>query len=140
MQNEHPILIIEDDADDCEMIQTILHEMGINNVQLCFDNGVDALKYLISTQKTTSLILSDINMPRMNGIELKKAINEDASLRKKSIPFVFLTTSTSKRDINEAYELLVQGFFIKPASMGKMRETLKMIVGYWSTCAHPNSN
>lgn len=132
-------MIVEDDLDDCEMIQTLLHELGVNNQQLCFKNGEEALKYLETTSSLTSLILSDINMPRMNGIELKKAININETLRKKSIPFVFLTTSTSKRDIDAAYELLVQGFFVKPSSLSTMKDMLSMIVRYWSACAHPNN-
>lgn len=139
MKNNHPILIVEDDVDDREFIQSALHAIGVKNEQVCFRDGESALKYLQTSDQETFLILSDINMPRLNGIELKKAINEDDGLRKKSIPFVFLTTSCAKKEVEKAFDLMAQGFFTKPKNLNELKDTLQKVVGYWNACKHPGS-
>ena len=137
MKQTNPILIIEDDEDDCELIQSALHDIGVRNEQRCFKNGQDALEYLQSTLDKTFLILSDVNMPVLNGLELKKLINTNDKLRSQSIPFVFLSTSTSKHDINTAYDLLAQGFFTKPNKFDELIDLLKNVTNYWEIAKHP---
>jgi CheY-like chemotaxis protein len=75
----------------------------------------------------------------MDGLELRKEINENEFLRKKSIPFIFLTTTSTKSVIEEAYEMMVQGYFVKPNSIQEIKETIKMIIDYWKVCRHPNT-
>ena len=140
MKNRNPILIIDDDPDDCEFIQHALVDIGVENDHICFTNGQEALTYLKTTGIRTFLILSDLNMPLLNGLELKKEINKDDKLRKQSIPFVFLSTSNSKKEVEAAYDLMVQGYFKKPNSMEEIKEILKMVTQYWDTCDHPNAN
>ena len=74
----------------------------------------------------------------MNGIDLRKEINEDPALREKSIPFVFFSTAASPDQIRKAYDLTVQGFFIKQPTFAETEDTLKCILTYWSKCKHPN--
>jgi CheY-like chemotaxis protein len=78
-----------------------------------------------------------MNMPRMSGLELRRRINEDEILRRKSIPFVFFTTAASKQQVEEAYDLTVQGFFIKEPSFIETQRTFKLILEYWDKCKHP---
>ncbi|GEO12087.1 response regulator [Segetibacter aerophilus] len=139
MKTFHPILIIEDDADDCELIESALDSIGVKNERKCFNNGQDALEYLQTTDEKTFLILSDVNMPVLNGLKLKEIINTNDKLRTQSIPFVFLSTSNSKKDINAAYDLLAQGFFTKPNSFGDLIDLLKNVTNYWETARHPIS-
>ena len=139
MKTNHPILIIEDDEDDCELIQSALDDIGIQNEQKCFRNGQEALNYLQNTSEKTFLILSDVNMPVLNGFELKRIINENDKLRTQSIPFVFLSTSDTKSEVNKAYDMLVQGYFKKPHTYGDIKDLLKMVTHYWGTARHPNS-
>lgn len=75
----------------------------------------------------------------MNGIQLSRVINADDYLRKKSIPFIFLSTSDSPIQVNEAYELTVQGFFKKPHSVEELTTIIKGIYIYWANCLHPNN-
>jgi DNA-binding NarL/FixJ family response regulator len=75
----------------------------------------------------------------MDGLELRKEINENEFLRKKSISFIFLTTTSTKSVIEEAYEMMVQGYFVKPNSIQEIKETIKMIIDYWKVCRHPNT-
>ena len=139
MKINHPIIIIEDDEDDCEFIQSALIEIGVKNEQKCFKNGQEALEYLRVTSEKTFLILSDINMPILNGLELKKEINSSDKLRSQSIPFVFLSSSNTKKDINAAYDLLAQGFFTKPNKFDALSNLLKNVINYWDEAKHPFS-
>ena len=79
-------------------------------------------------------------MPVMNGLELKRKIDADQELRRKSIPFVFYSTSASKQAVNEAYtELTIQGFFIKGSDYNKTKNVVNNIIQYWKDCIHPNT-
>jgi DNA-binding NarL/FixJ family response regulator len=75
----------------------------------------------------------------MNGIELRKEINKDDYLRKKSIPFIFLSTTDGSRIIDQIYEMQVQGFFQKQHSYKAISNQIKLIIDYWSVCKHPNN-
>ena len=85
------------------------------------------------------MILCDINMPVMNGLELRQRINNDEEMRKKSIPFIFLSTAARSTDVNKAFDLSAQGFFVKESTFNEMENALRVIVDYWDKCKHPNS-
>jgi CheY-like chemotaxis protein len=133
-----PIIIIEDDIDDQEMFRMVLGELKVPNKLKIFDNCPDALNYLMDTTDKPFLIISDINLPSMSGMEMRRRITESARLRKKCIPFVFLSTSSKLESVETAYELMVQGYFTKPNSLVELKEIMRMIVGYWKVCKHPN--
>lgn len=133
-----PILLIDDDEDECELIGDALTHLNVPNKLLCFANGAEALGYLRTTTDQPFLIFSDINMPQMGGLELRRIINEDAALRRKSIPFIFLTTSATQHSVAQAYEMSVQGFFEKGYSMEEICGQLAQICNYWKRCLHPN--
>lgn len=134
-----PIILIDDDGDECELLQNSLQKLSITNNLLCFATGPDAIQYLKSTTEQPFLILCDINLPQMNGIEIRKNINADPVLKKKSIPFVFYTTSATKSSVEEAYEMSVQGFFEKGSSSAEITKLVKCIHDYWQYCRHPNN-
>ncbi len=75
----------------------------------------------------------------MNGLELRKIINADDYLRLKSVPFVFFSTSADEYAVRQAYELTVQGYFVKRYSIPEIKETLKLIINYWEHCEHVNA-
>ena len=135
-----PIVIVEDDLDDQEMVQEAMEELGIKNKLVFFDRAVKAFDFLKSVREQPFLILSDVNLPIQNGIEFKRQIDEDNDLRRKSIPFVFYSTAVDKNSVDTAYqELTVQGFFKKKNTYDELKKDLKLIVDYWKTCKHPNS-
>jgi CheY-like chemotaxis protein len=136
---QDPILIVEDDADDQYFIRTICDKLGVACELIFFEDGQKALSYLQNTERKTFLILCDINMPVMNGLELRRKIQEDEHLRKKSIPFIFLSTAARPKEVEEAYDLTVQGFFVKASQLSEMEKTLDLILNYWIRCKHPNS-
>ena len=137
--NTPPIVIAEDDADDQFLIERILKRIGVQSPLLFFNNGKEALHYLETTDDETFLILSDINMPIMNGLELRQNINANPNLKKKSIPFIFFSTAARQVDVNLAYDMTVQGFFVKESELAAMEDALEIIILYWSKCKHLNS-
>lgn len=134
-----PIVIVEDDPDDQDIYTEIIKELGIPNVIRFFDNGRPALAYLLTTAEQPFIILSDINMPQMNGLELKEKIQQDDYLRQKGIPFVFVSTNASPGAVRKAHVLSVQGYFEKPFSIGKFKSMLRILFDYWELCKHINN-
>ncbi len=82
------------------------------------------------------VILMDLNMPKMSGFELLKAIKKDASLRK--IPVIVLTTSKEKKDVSRSYDLGAAGYFAKPVDYLQFVEMIRSIETYWSLCEKPD--
>lgn len=141
MAKTGPIIIIEDDSDDEEIFEDILRELTISNKVIWFKLCEDAFHYLKETPEQPFLIFSDINLPGENGIEFKRSIDNDEELRKKSIPFVFYSTSVDQASVNEAYtQMTVQGFFQKRNSYEDMKNDIKVICDYWMACKHPNTH
>lgn len=139
MSKKGPILLIEDDEDDQLLISQAIQSLNIPNSIQVFHNGQEALDYLQTTQQQPFLILCDINMPKLNGLELRALINQNEQLRRKAIPFVFLTTTANAEAVQEAYDESVQGFYQKATTQTGLQRQLGLIVEYWQTCLHPNS-
>ncbi|GAC1425459.1 MAG: response regulator [Flavisolibacter sp.] len=139
MNKSGPIIIIEDDLDDKEIIKEILVKLDFKNETLFFADGNLALEYLNKPNIYPFLILSDVNMPKMDGFELRKRIHTNEQLSLRCIPFLFFTTGVNKKSIIDAYTMSVQGFFQKPNSVQELESTLKSIVEYWQKCISPGS-
>ena len=135
-----PIIIIDDDNDDLEIIQQALAELRVENEIIVFNDGFAFLDYIRTTEKKSFFILCDINMNKIGGLELKKLILDDERLRLKCVPFLFLSTSGASPAIEKAYSYNVQGYFIKPANFEKLRDMLHSIIKYWGYSEHPNKN
>ena len=135
-----PIVLIEDDPDDIYIFDEVLKELGIANRLVKFTNPRDAYHFLDSVSEQPFLIISDVNLPQMSGLELKNKIDSNERLRKKSIPFIFFSTSAEKKYILESYlQLTVQGYFQKPAQFTEIKQQVRAILEYWKLCLHPNS-
>jgi CheY-like chemotaxis protein len=140
MAGKGPIILIEDDRDDEELFREVLEELGITNKLIYFNNCIEAFDYLKSTTENPLIIISDVNLPKQSGIEFKRQIDEDPQLRSKSIPFVFLSTSTDKRFVDTAFkEMTVQGYFLKPSSFIELKRVVQLMFDYWQTSKHPNA-
>ena len=131
-----PILIADDDADDREFLQEAWFELNLNNKLVFFNNGEEVLHYLRSGN-VPFLILCDVNIPRMDGFELKEKILEDSAMNYQSIPFVYWSNEASKAQIQKAYDLGGNGFFIKPSTFGELKQSLMDIVRYWHNSETP---
>jgi CheY-like chemotaxis protein len=134
-----PIIIVEDDKDDQEVYAEALKAIGIPNELRFFDSGQTVLDYLNTTEEQPFILLSDINMPGMTGLELKKQMEEDPYLKAKGIPFVFISTNASKVSVRHAHALSVQGYFQKPNTIEGFKEMLRTLFAYWALCKHINN-
>jgi len=124
-------VVIEDDEDDRHILDLVFRELNYKNELNFFDDGQKAIEYLQREEVMPFLVISDINLPKLNGFEVRDLIHTDAILRKKSFPFIFLTTSSNRQVIRDAYDNSVQGFFIKPDTIEHLKENLKAIIEYW---------
>lgn len=137
---QEPILLIEDDSDDKELLEMALQDLGVTNPLIWFSNCAKALEHMKTTTQQPFLILSDVNLPGMSGIEFKKLIDDHPELRRKCIPFVLYSTSVDKKTVEEAYtKMTVQGFFKKSSGYEEIKHTIRVIYDYWKICQHPNS-
>jgi CheY-like chemotaxis protein len=138
MNKNGAIVIVEDDTDDQQMFTEVFEELDYKNEIVFFNDGQEALAYL--TAKTTEpfIVFSDINMPKLNGIELRKQIHENEDIRLKTIPYLFFTTSAAQEAVIDAYSKSIQGFFVKPSTFQGLKSTIKTIVEYWQKCESPN--
>jgi CheY-like chemotaxis protein len=135
-----PILLIEDDEDDAILFKDIISELHLPNKLVWFSDSTNALEHLQKASEQPFIIFCDVNMPKCNGIDLKRQIDSNSELRKKSIPFTFYSTAASQKVVNEAFtRLTVQGFFLKKSTYGEAKSMLQTIIAYWSLSKHPNS-
>lgn len=133
-----PVIIIEDDADDQEFLTEIFTKLNYPNKIVFFSDGQHALDFINESHEASFLILSDINMPKLNGFALREKLKTDEKLNIKCIPYLFFTTASDLKSVIDAYSLSVQGFFVKPNSEPELEKTIFSIMEYWRRCAAPN--
>jgi CheY-like chemotaxis protein len=138
MNKNGPIIVIEDDIDDQEILVGIFKSLGYENEIVYFLDGNLALEYLNKSDVQPFLILSDINMPKINGFELRNKVFTNEQLQIKCIPYLFFTTGANKKAVIDAYSMSVQGFFLKPTTMHGLENTIRKIVEYWQECIAPS--
>jgi CheY-like chemotaxis protein len=138
MNKTGPIIIVEDDLDDQDVLADIFKELNYKNEVIFFGDSSQALDYLTNTEAEPFIVLSDINMPKLNGMELREKIHNNEDLRMKSIPYLFFSTSAEQAHVIDAYSRSIQGFFIKPSNYNSLKSTIRKIVEYWQECVSPN--
>ncbi len=135
------ILLVDDDQVDVMNVQRAFKKNNIQNPLHIANNGMEALDMLRGTEgrekiiPTPRLILLDINMPRMNGIEFLRELRKDPVLR--SISVIIMTTSNDDKDKFEAYNLNVAGYIVKPVSFEKFVGAVSVLNTYWQLCEMP---
>ena len=138
MNKNGAIVIVEDDIDDQEMFGEVFKKLNYKNEIVFFNDGQEALAYLTAKTSEPFIVFSDINMPKLNGMELRKQIHENEDIRLKTIPYLFFTTSAEQGAVIDAYSKSIQGFFVKPSSFQDLTELIRIIVEYWQKCVSPN--
>jgi CheY-like chemotaxis protein len=139
MSKNGPIIIVDDDPDDQHFLLEVGKRLNVRNKFKVFLNNSDVLSYLRTTKDHPFVIFSDVNMPQQGGFALRQEILADKRLREKSIPFIFFSTSSRDKDVERAYQLTVQGYFVKPYSLEEVEKIMKTILDYWTLCKHPYS-
>src|SRR5690349_14670825 len=94
-----PIIIIEDDIDDQEILLEVFKELNYSNELIFFSDSIKALEFLTETDTEPFLVLSDINMPKLSGMELREKVHNNEDLRLKSIPYLFFSTSSEQKHV-----------------------------------------
>ena len=131
-----PILLVEDDNVDVMTVKRALKDIKVTNGLTHVTNGEEALEYLRGQDsKMPCIVLLDLNMPKMNGIEFLKIVKADEELKK--IPVVVLTTSKDEQDVIESFKLSVAGYMVKAADYEKFVETVEAICLYWTLSELP---
>jgi CheY-like chemotaxis protein len=139
MNKNGPVIIIEDDADDQFLLDEVFKKLNYVNEIIYFSDPEEALTFLNRTDIVPFLIISDINMPKLDGFELRNKIHTDAQLQIKCIPYLFFSTGLNQKAVIDAYSLSVQGFFVKQDSIQELEKTISAIMDYWKRCAAPNN-
>lgn len=131
------ILLVEDDEVDVMNVRRAFKKNNISNPLHVAGNGLEALDMLRSgaIPGARRLVLLDLNMPKMNGIEFLRALRADPDLA--STPVVVLTTSDDERDRVEAYNLNVAGYILKPVTFGNFVDAMATLNKYWTLVEMP---
>ena len=136
MQNSKPILLVEDDSIDVMTVKRAFRDIEVKSELVPTGDGEEALAYLRDDGNTKpSVILLDLNMPKMNGTEFLKIIKADDGLKK--IPVIVLTTSNSEQDIAKSFELGAAGYMVKSVDYKRFMEIIKTIDSYWTLSKLP---
>lgn len=131
------ILLVEDDQVDILNVRRAFLRHNITNPLFVAENGVEGLEMLRngSVPPTRRIVLLDLNMPMMNGIEFLRALRADPELR--LTPVVVLTTSNDERDRTEAYNLNVAGYILKPVTFMNFGDVMTTLNRYWALVELP---
>lgn len=131
MTNSLNILLIEDDTIEIMKFNRVLNTLGANHKIIEANNGEEALELLQNKSITPDIIVLDLNMPRLNGIEFLKILKADPVLR--YIPSIILTTSSNHQDLLECYKIGIAGYLVKPLKYDDYMVRIKSLLEYWGT-------
>lgn len=136
------ILLVEDNLSDAELALSALNEYNLANKVAHVKDGPEALDYMFRTGKYAGqniaipkLILLDLKLPKLNGLEVLKKLKEDK--RTKKVPVIMLTSSKEEPDIDQAYTLGANSYIVKPVEFEKFVEALKNVGFYWMLVNQP---
>ena len=131
-------MLVEDDNVDVMTVKRAFKDLNIKNQLIITPNGEEALEYLNNNDNTTpSIILLDLNMPKMNGLEFLRIIKTDENLKK--IPVIVLTTSSQQEDIIESFNFGIAGYIVKSLDYTEFTEAIKTINLYWTLSKVPSN-
>jgi CheY-like chemotaxis protein len=137
MRKNGEIIIIEDDEDDRLFLKDIFESLDYPNKVIFIADPTEVISYLSDPKVIPFIILSDINMPKIDGFELREQILANMDIRKKCFPYIFLSTSKNPENVLKAYDCHVQGYFRKEDDFSAYKSMIKKIVDYWITSLTP---
>jgi CheY-like chemotaxis protein len=130
-------LFVDDDKDEHELFGIAMKQTGLTNKIVNCYNGQEALKYLENQKEDIFIIICDINMPKMDGLELKRSIELIPELKLKSVPFIFHSSTSTAAEVKTAYSLNIQGFLQKANDIEGTVSSIQRIVAMWTDVIHP---
>jgi len=130
MKLELKILLVEDNIIEILKLKRAIENLGMNHEVLEAENGEIALDSIKQEEINPDIILLDLNMPKMNGLEFLAKVRNDESMR--HLPIIILSTSNNNRDLMEAYKLGVSGYILKPLKYEDYVKKIEYTLQYWS--------
>ncbi len=130
MKNNLKVLLIEDDKIEVMKLNRVIDKLGVGHDIIEANNGEEALDLLKEKAVLPDIILLDLNMPKINGIEFLGILKNDAVLR--YIPTIILTTSSNEKDLLECYKLGIAGYVLKPLKYEDYVNKIEKVLAYWS--------
>ena len=124
------ILLIEDDMIEVMKLNRAISSLQLPHKIIEANNGEDALDLLAQKDNIPDIILLDLNMPKINGIEFLGILKNDPTL--KYVPTIILTTSSNQRDLLACYEIGIAGYVLKPLKYEEYVSKIEKLLGYWS--------
>lgn len=124
------ILLIEDDMIEVMKLNRTISSLELNHKITEANNGEEALKILQKKDELPDIILLDLNMPKINGIEFLSILKKDDVL--KYIPTIILTTSSNQKDLLECYKIGIAGYVLKPLKYEEYVSKIEKLLAYWS--------
>ncbi|GGB80164.1 hypothetical protein GCM10007424_20350 [Flavobacterium suaedae] len=131
MKKHRDILVIEDDEDDREILQEIFRDLGYKNHIIFFSDSTEALEYLRKPEIDPFIVISDINMPKLGGFELRNLILKEEIFMDKDIPYIFISNAQDDRSVKAANKLSAQGYIHKGSDYNNYKEKIKDLIDYW---------
>lgn len=136
MKNKAKILLVEDNEGDILLTKEAFSEANLSNEISVVKDGQQAIKYLnkeagFENEKTPDIILLDLNIPKINGLDVLKIIKSDPFL--KTIPVIILSTSNSEKDILQSYERHANCYLTKPVNFSNFTSLIQMVTDFWIT-------
>ena len=124
------ILLIEDDMIEVMKLKRTIKTLGLNHTLTEANNGEEALDLLKHKDRLPDIILLDLNMPKLNGLEFLKILKADKRLR--YIPTIILTTSSNQKDLLECFKTGISGYILKPLKYEEYVTKIDKLLSYWS--------
>lgn len=131
MKMHRDILVIEDDEDDRDILREIFRDLGYKNKIVFFSDSTEALDYIRRPEIEPFIIISDINMPKLGGFELRNIILNEELILDKDIPYIFISNAQDEYSLKQANKLSIQGYIHKGNDYNKYKEKIKNLVDYW---------
>ena len=135
--NNGPVFIIDDDNDDQELVEQVWKDLALTNPLLFFDMGDKVLDHLKQDDTAPFLIICDVNLPKMDGFELRQNLLDIPSMNYRTIPFIFWSSEASTTQIKKAYDVGGHGFFIKESRYEALKQQFTDIIHYWQKSQSP---
>jgi CheY-like chemotaxis protein len=136
--NQDEVWIVDSDSEDHELIEEIFKEAKLNRPLKFFHGAKPLIKALDESGAAPFIIICDVNLPGMDGFQLRQTLLEIPNNKFHSVPFIFWSTTASEDQIRKAYDLRAHGFFIKEPKFEDWKASLTLILEYWKKSHMPS--
>jgi CheY-like chemotaxis protein len=132
------VWIIDNDLDDQEVLKDVWKELKLPNELIFLKDAEEAFRTLEQVTIAPFIIICELNLPGLNGFDLRQKMLDRNKKRFKSVPFIFWATQASEQQIVKAYDLAVHGLFIKDPNFNELKNTFICIINYWLKSKMPS--